>query len=559
MTVPRISPARLEIVNPDGRGSRVKDVQNIARGRPAQQSTTLDDSTMCPDYNWAVCGLKSADLAVDGDTWADHAFNYWKGSCSHTNVTDNVTAWWRVDLGSVHRVTRVGIYRPTNWRVKERTSSSVFDHRLRGFQVLVDGQVCYNHSVGFKTPPYHLITCARPLYGSKVTIVLPPGSQGARGEYLISLCEVQVYECSDFWFGEECDKRCNCRDQAEVCDKVSGACSASGCRGHWSGPGCQDCTREVKGTECITACGQCRPGDMCTSGGGCPHGCQDGWAGSACTECADRRFGAACNQFCNCRDAVEVCDRTTGQCHDSGCADGWTGTDCMSHCPNGTFGFQCKGVCGRCTGADVCHRVTGVCPAGCQYGWTGLTCNECNDFHFGPDCSKKCECRDTQEVCDKADGHCSSGCKDGYSGRDCQTACSDGLFGSGCTQHCGYCVGGAVCFRYNGTCPGGCLARRKEPFCRECIDGYFGESCDRMCGHCKDSARCDGRTGDCPFGCLPGWRGKRCLTVCELGFYGDECSVSCGHCAYMPCSPDTGRCVRGCQVGYTGYHCTECE
>ena len=43
--------------------------------------------------------------------------------------------------------------------------------------------------------------------------------------------------CTDFWYGEDCNKSCNCRNQTEVCDKRSGRCK-SGCPDGWTGAAC---------------------------------------------------------------------------------------------------------------------------------------------------------------------------------------------------------------------------------------------------------------------------------------------------------------------------------
>lgn len=44
--------------------------------------------------------------------------------------------------------------------------------------------------------------------------------------------------CSDFWFGKDCDKRCNCLDKREVCDKGSGECRRGECPPGFIGHDC---------------------------------------------------------------------------------------------------------------------------------------------------------------------------------------------------------------------------------------------------------------------------------------------------------------------------------
>ena len=59
--------------------------------------------------------------------------------------------------------------------------------------------------------------------------------------YLLCVCLfVCLLEiaCTDFWYGEECNKTCNCRYQTEVCDKRTGRCT-SGCPDGRIGAACE--------------------------------------------------------------------------------------------------------------------------------------------------------------------------------------------------------------------------------------------------------------------------------------------------------------------------------
>lgn len=45
---------------------------------------------------------------------------------------------------------------------------------------------------------------------------------------------------------------------------------------------------------------------------------------------------------------------------------------------------------------------------------------------------------------------------------------------------------------------------------------------------------------------------------CPRGWYGPSCQLGCpGKCLESTCDPETGRCYRGCQAGYTGNLCNQ--
>jgi len=45
-------------------------------------------------------------------------------------------------------------------------------------------------------------------------------------------------ECATGYFGQQCDRACQCYDETEVCDKSSGLCE-SGCMAGWTASDCQ--------------------------------------------------------------------------------------------------------------------------------------------------------------------------------------------------------------------------------------------------------------------------------------------------------------------------------
>ncbi|XP_071593081.1 uncharacterized protein [Heliangelus exortis] len=138
--------------------------QNVALGRPATQSSTLDVGS-------------GAGKAVDGNRDGD----WERGSCSRTR--EEPEPWWRVDLGRRYRVYAVTITNPRGWR------------GLKGAQVHV-GDSLDEH--GRRNPLCGTITevgfgslstvCCSGALGRFVSILLP-----AREDSLV-LCEVEVLQ-----------------------------------------------------------------------------------------------------------------------------------------------------------------------------------------------------------------------------------------------------------------------------------------------------------------------------------------------------------------------------
>ncbi|XP_046547581.1 multiple epidermal growth factor-like domains protein 10, partial [Haliotis rubra] len=426
--------------------------RNIALNRPTQQSSTVNDC------KWAdtaakrgVCGDKTSSLAVDGVV----SSSYWSGTCTHT-ATGRTSAGWSVDLGETHLITNLKIF---------------FSHpgRIRGFLVRVDDRPCYQSQTNRPSSPVD-ISCDTPTRGQRVTVQLPTL---AGSEYILSLCEVEIYECADGSFGPGCSSWCYCRNTSEVCDKTTGHCEG---------------------------------------------GCKDGRNGTDCQGlCADGRFGPGCSSRCYCRNTSEVCDKTTGHC-EGGCKDGYTGMGCRENCPKGRYGSGCMETCGHCAGGDGnCYEIDGYCTDGCQDNWSGTVCKECSDYWFGDQCDRECRCKDAYEVCDKRTGQCHSGCEDGWTGLDCQTQCDEGRYGDGCSEACGQCAG--KCSPVNGSCDQeGCRDGWKGQRCDDvCADGRFGPGCSSRC-YCRNTSEvCDKTTGHCEGGCKDGYTGMGCRENCPKG------------------------------------------
>ncbi|XP_067684546.1 uncharacterized protein [Haliotis asinina] len=231
--------------------------QNVALKRPATQT-----SVYLKRHQTSIPLNLTSDYAVDGIV-SNH--NNQDGLCGHTDVGDT-TPSWTVFLSSS------GHYKIHHLKLYLRNT---YTHRNNGMEILVDNQTCYDWSPAERPDSVIDVTCRQPLYGNSVTIRTP--------QEFLTLCEVQIFVCSDGWFGDDCDKQCHCLDSKEVCDKITGHCS-----------------------------GGCTPG---FTGANCQTPCSDGW------------FGERCDKQCHCLDNKEVCDKITGYCF-SGCTPGFN--DCQT-------------------------------------------------------------------------------------------------------------------------------------------------------------------------------------------------------------------------------------
>ena len=120
----------LSVVTSDGAPEACSDVENLALGKPASQSTTY--------------GLGIASIAVDGDK--DGTRGPWdNASIAHTQQEER--AWWQVDLESLARISQVRIFNRTdccNNRLRDfylLFSDEPFDTEATLDQLLVDPNV----------------------------------------------------------------------------------------------------------------------------------------------------------------------------------------------------------------------------------------------------------------------------------------------------------------------------------------------------------------------------------------------------------------------------------
>ncbi|XP_067683144.1 receptor-type tyrosine-protein phosphatase alpha-like [Haliotis asinina] len=321
--------------------------RNIALGSPTDQSST---------YNEGFTYF-SSNLGVDGNTNTN--FYGLPFTCTHTR--NDQPSIWTVYLNTSHtdQVQHMRLYLRSNQLA-----------RNRGMQIFMDNQLCFSwDSFSFPREREDVI-CSQPLTGRTVAVQIPSG--------FLTLCEVQIFVCSDGWFAGDCDKQCNCLDTTEVCDKITGECP-SGCALGFNGTDClSPCPDGTYGFNCTSVCGNCLGGGVCDrTTGACPGGCSAGWEDYRCIRpCRDGSYGVNCSTRCGqCRDG-EGCDRMTGTCP-RGCAAGWINdSTCLQECPDATHGFNCSSVCGNCLDGDVCNKTTGACPRGCNAGWMADACSQ---------------------------------------------------------------------------------------------------------------------------------------------------------------------------------------
>ncbi|XP_071083833.1 multiple epidermal growth factor-like domains protein 10 [Haliotis cracherodii] len=523
--------------------------QNIALGRSANQNSTFVENS---DRTGNIPFYYEAKYAVDGRTTT--VFYSKPLTCTHTY--GGVQTWTvYLNTSNTDKIQRIRLY----------LRNDILS-RNQGMKIFVGGQLCFQWPTNTYPPAIADVRCQQPLTGNALTI---------QTSDFLTLCEVQIFVCSDGWFDEDCDKQCHCLQNTEVCDKITGQC-LTGCAPGYTGINCQSVDQRIvlhDNTacpdgyfgDCTSKCGNCRNAVHCYKASGfCPGGCAAGWLNDTCLQpCPDGYYGDCTSKCGNCRNAVH-CNKATGYCP-GGCAAGWLTDTCHQPCPDGWYGINCASQCGNCLDGHACNKSTGICPRGCAAGWMNDTCGQpCPSGYYGPDCGVQCgNCLDG-DVCIKTNGTCPGGCAAGWITDRCNQACADGVYGIDCTSKCGNCLNGDACNKSTGTCPRGCGAGWMNNTCISvCDDGRYGNGCASECGHCKSGTVCDKRNGTCGNGCDGGYLGLRCArqyvrTSCPDGRYGVNCPSQCGHClGTVVCDKVTGKCPRGCQPGWWPDLCSQ--
>ncbi|XP_071083835.1 uncharacterized protein [Haliotis cracherodii] len=269
--------------------------QNIALGRSANQSSTYIENNQ-------LTGNKShhfeAKYAVDGRATND--FYSKPLTCTHT---DRGVQTWTVYLDTANT--------DQKQRIKLYLRNDSDPERNQGMKIFVGEQLCTQWPTTIYPPAIADVRCQQPLTGNTLTI---------QTSIFLTLCEVQIFVCSDGWFDEECDKQCHCSQNTEVCDKITGQC-LSGCAPGYMGIHCQSaCSDGRHGHHCQSECGQCKENLPCNKiNGTCDQGCQPGFQEPTCKECVDGMYGDDCMSRCGqCKDSL-TCDKSSGECPEGLC------------------------------------------------------------------------------------------------------------------------------------------------------------------------------------------------------------------------------------------------
>ncbi|XP_065937858.1 multiple epidermal growth factor-like domains protein 10 [Magallana gigas] len=269
-------------------------------------------------------------------------------------------------------------------------------------------------------------------------------------------------------------------------------------------------------------------------------------------------YGSDCDIQCPTHCKGNMCHIQNGTCY--GCQPGWMGTTCNTKCREGWYGMNCSQQCvGHCRDNATCNHVTGGCDPGCDAAWTGYMCDKnCDNGTDDIDCINRCHCLNNYP-CNKQTGNCEGVCNPGYTNSNCSKKCPPGYFGMGCSNTCsGHCIRNEPCDHVSGECSNGCQDGFEGTHCNSsCIVGYYGRNCSYVCPFtCQTCRHTDGMCT-----CKAGWTGPRCTKECPPGYFGIGCSNTCsGHCIRNePCDHVSGECSNGCNDGYEGTHCNNCE
>lgn len=392
----------------------------------------------------------------------------------------------------------------------------------------------------------------------------------------------QAYSC-------QCD---GTGSRSSICSSLGGQC---------------DCKTNVVGRRCD----HCAPGTYGFGPEGCkvcacsPVGAMDDFCDKQTGQCKCRpnTYGRQCNecqpgfwnfpncQRCECNGHADVCDSTTGTCHE--CRDYTTGADC-SVCMEGFYGdprlevgIACRPC--PCPGTDDSgHSFAARCSLDprtkdvvceCEEGYAGSRCDVCADNYYGnPDVPggqcQPCSCNNNIDIsrpgnCDAKTGECLQ-CLFNTFGFNCER-CQPRFYGDALNQECRACVCNLLgtnqtigaCDHETGQCH--CLPNVLGLECDRCAPSHWKIASGQGCEACdcdpigSYSDQCNEFDGQCQ--CRPGFGGRQC-NQCETNYYGNPrieclpCNCNRDGSETLQCNHETGQCQ--CRQGIGGEKCDEC-
>ncbi|KAL8560994.1 hypothetical protein ACOMHN_050074 [Nucella lapillus] len=474
---------------------------NVARGKTYNQSS-----------KWDTQGPSSK--AANGQTGGSFPTN-----CIHTAENGDLNPWWEVDLDQPYPVYNIDLW-----------ARATFKERLYPSVITVDNKTCAKVTTFPSDTRNQTVTCSAIMKGQTVRITRQGNTGDINGDRTLNMCEMEIYVCTDGWYGQQCSTRCSPGCQNTTCDRQSAECSP--CNAGYNGTRCAECQDGyyTNSTMCFQCSSNCQSG-MCNKTTGVCKGCVPG------------RYGDQCSTSCP-TGCLNACDQQSGNC--SSCKGGWYGDQCSSNCSSGCDGNVCQqsGECSPCKEGWYGGLCSVACPSGCLSACDQQSgkCASCKDGLHGDQCSTRCPTGCLNDRCLQS-GLCSS-CKAGYTGSNC-SGCQDGYYTnstmcSKCSSNCrpGMCdkttgvCDGCVEGRYGDTCSSECQTAncqqcdqktgavctqctlfRQPPACTDCLDGHHKRSDNSGCSictwSCKSGTVCDKTTGHCES-CPPGKQGNNC-------------------------------------------------
>ncbi|XP_036370698.1 receptor-type tyrosine-protein phosphatase T-like [Octopus sinensis] len=238
-----------------------KTYVNIAQGKNTNQSAIASSQFF---FHNGKCESKDSytrsDKAVDGNF--DPALIH--GSCAQTQPQKN--PFWQVTFDKPYMISQLRIYNQMADRF-----------RLKNFKVFLGPTLCFESRYHEHTEQVIHIKCEKPENTSIVRISL----EGK--EKQLTLCEVEVLQCVDGFYGDMCMERCKFCEGSK-CDQVVG-CKQGCVKGYYWDKffrKCEECSRGLFGQNCQKLCHCSQTCDHIT--GSCPGKCNEGFHGSDCQE-----------------------------------------------------------------------------------------------------------------------------------------------------------------------------------------------------------------------------------------------------------------------------------